>query len=147
MIAISLLALCCFTPPKDWTTADPKCLAPRVKSAYVGKNNSGFCPSINLATEEVSITVEEYLKVVKKLYALDRDIRWRDLGKIQTKAGSARLTEIDTKTEFGNIRMLQMILVKEGQAYIMTAAASKENFSQHYKDFEQAFRSFDIPKD
>jgi hypothetical protein len=133
-----------FIPPKEWLIADPKVFAPSVQAGFIGKNRKGFCPSINLAIEEVEMPIGEYLKVVKQLHEANRDNRWRDLGNVQTRAGQARITEIDTNTEWGQIRLLQSILIKNGSAYILTAAALKEEFGEFYEDFEKAIRSFTI---
>ncbi|HSW86899.1 MAG TPA: hypothetical protein VLG49_05300 [Rhabdochlamydiaceae bacterium] len=133
-----------FIPPQDWSIADPKLFAPSVQACFVGKNKKGFSPSVNLAVEKIDTSLNEYLKIVKQLHESDRDNRWRDLGNLQTRAGQTRLTEIDTKTEWGQIRMLQSILIKDGHAYILTAAALKEEFSDFYEDFEKAIRSFTI---
>lgn len=133
-----------FVPPKNWLITHPKFFAPSVQFGVVGKNKKGFVPSINLAIEEVQVSLNEYIKTIKKLHEADRDNRWRDLGSIQTKAGPARVTEIDTKTEWGAVRLLQSIMIKDGFAYILTAAALKEEFSEFYDQFEKVFKSFTI---
>ncbi len=138
---------CYFHPPKGWLAANPESLSPRVQIGFLGKNKKGFCPSLNLALEEVQVSLAEYLKAVKQIHEADRNNRWRSLGKIRTRAGEAELTEMDTKTQWGAIRLLQLILIKQGTAYILTAAALKEEFPQFYKEFQTAFQSLDIVED
>src|ERR1700722_19932474 len=58
-------SLCYFTPPSGWDIADPSSLSPRVKIAFLKSTSNGFCPSINLAIEETSVSLSEYLKAVK----------------------------------------------------------------------------------
>jgi hypothetical protein len=45
------------------------------------------------------------------------------------------------------VRLLQLILLKNGHAYILTAAALKEDFPDYYKVFQTAFRSLTLTSD
>jgi hypothetical protein len=137
-------SFCYFVPPKGWREAKPDQLSSHVRVGFVGKGKSSFSPSLNLALEEVAISAEKYVEVVKKLHQADKKNAWRDLGKIQTRSGEAHLTAIDTKTEFGPVRLMQMILVKDGMAYVLTGAALKDEFSPLYKEFQGAFQSLTI---
>ena len=134
-------------PPNDWLLTPPEYLAPRVKFAFLRKKNSGFCSSVNLATEEIRVSAKDYLQAVRKIHEEDPKTRWREVGKIQTRAGEAVLTEVDTKTEWGAVRLMQMIFIKEQMAYILTAAASKDEFAQYYNDFKSVFASFTLSSD
>ncbi|MBI2812195.1 MAG: hypothetical protein HYX67_15385 [Candidatus Melainabacteria bacterium] len=138
---------CYFLPPEGWDIAAPETLSPKVKIAFFKKNNKGFCPTINLAVEETPVSSTEYLKAVKAIHEQDRANHWRALGKVRTAAGLAQLTEIDTTSEMGPIRLLQLILLKNGHAYILTAAALKEDFPDYYKVFQSAFRSLSLTSD
>ena len=66
---------------------------------------------------------------------------------MNTPAGSARLTEIDSHSEWGPIRLLQLITIRDGTAYILTGAALKEEFSQFSQEFKKAFHSLNIASD
>ena len=143
-----LAAQCFFTPPEGWEIADPSKLPGHVKISFYKKNSQcGFCPSINLAIEETSASLSEYLKAIKAIHEQDRTNRWRALGKVRTAAGLAQLTEIDSTTEWGPVRILQIILLKEGKAYVLTAAALKDEMSSFYKEFQSAFRSLTLSSD
>ncbi len=133
-----------FVPPKDWKKVDSEHLPASVKSGYLCKGEKGFCPSLNLAVEKVKSTQEQYIKSVRKIHELNPQNRWRNLGSFQTTEGDAILTEIDTKNKLGDVRLLQLILVKEGYAYILTASALKEEFGKHCKEFQQSFKTFQI---
>lgn len=136
-----------FIPPQDWEIVDVTSLSPKVIIGFMEKDKKGFCPSMNLAIEKVNVSLNEYVKAVKKLHEIDSNTRWRDLGKLNTPAGMARITEIDTKTKWGPVRMLQLILVKEEKAYILTAAAPKEDFSRLYPSLKKSFHSFTLTED
>jgi hypothetical protein len=138
---------CYFLPPKGWDIVDPRTLSPRVQISFFKKKSEGFCPSINLAIENVDISQSEYLKAVKNIQESDRANRWRHLGKVHTSGGVAELTEIDTQSDWGPVRMLQLILVKHGNAYVLTAAALKKEIPQLYREFQTAFRSLQITDD
>ncbi|MBS0652996.1 MAG: hypothetical protein JSR39_05645 [Verrucomicrobia bacterium] len=135
------------TPPKGWEIANPKFLAKSVQIAFLKKSGSGFCPSINLAVEKSNLSLPEYLNVIRQIHESDKRNRWRQLGKVHTLSGIGQLTEIDTSTEFGPVRMLQLILVKQGYTYVVTAAALKEEIAQHYQEFQSAFRSLQVTSD
>ena len=136
---------CYFIPPQDWQCADPKNLSSHVQVGFFGKGQTNFHPSLNLAIEEIdNVTMKEYLKAVKNLHESDHKTTWRDLGKFQTKAGPANLTEITTKNNWGEIRMLQLILIAEKKAYIITGAMLKEEFAEFRDPIVKAFRTLTL---
>lgn len=129
-----------FTPPPGWALADPKELPSAVKCMVVGKGRGPFPPSINLGTENYGGTLRQYLKRVRVINDAQGAL-WRDLGTIRTEAGEASLSQVDTTTEWGEVRMMHVILAREGVIYIVTAAALKEEFPDLYKLFFNAFHS------
>lgn len=138
---------CFFIPPIDWEMVDPHSLSPHVKVAFLKKEGKKFFPSINLSVEETNVSLGAYLKAVKSIHERDRKNHWRALGKMKTPAGLAQLTEIDSHSDLGAIRILQLILIKDQRAYILTAAALREEFSQYYQTFQAAFRSLTLSQD
>lgn len=130
-----------FTPPSGWRIADNKALPPSVKIMVVGKGEHEFPPSINLGTEQFNGTLKDYLKVIKTINDA-QGATWKDLGLIRTEAGDASLSQLDTKTEWGDVRMMHVILVKNGTVYILTSAALQSEFPKFYKDFFNAMKSF-----
>ncbi len=138
---------CYFVPPKGWEIVNPQKLTGRVQVQFLGKSSKGFYPSLNLAFEEVNLTMPEYLKAVKKIHEADRNNTWRDLGKIPTKAGVAHLTQIDSATASGTVRILQVLFLKDHTVYILTGSALKEEFAAYYKEFEKAFKSLTVTGD
>lgn len=137
-----------FFPPKNWEIATPEKDSKHVKIGFVGPSKSGFSASLNLATEDIgTISLADYIKAVKTIYERNPENRWRQLGKIKTKVGEASLIEIDTKTEYGNVRLMQMIYLQNGIAYIVTAAALKEEFGSLTRDFQKAFETFTLTDD
>ncbi len=132
---------CFFIPPKGWEIANPKMLAPSVQICFLGKSSKGLPPTINLATEVVNVSLEAYVEEVRKIHKADPNCRWRDLGKFTALMGSGRLMELETPTELGPARMVQLVVIKESVAYILTAAALKEEFSMYYKTFDAALHS------
>jgi hypothetical protein len=135
-----------FTPPAGWMLADPSILPKRVKTMVVGKAPSSYSPSINLSTEPYNGTLKQYLKIVKNINS-SKGYDWKDLGTIQTQSGTASLSQVDTKTQAGMVRLMHVILVKNGNVYILTAAALKDEFPIFYKDFFTAMRSLKVAKD
>lgn len=148
MIALGLwfAAHCLFTPPPSWELADPDMPSRRALVGFIDKKKSGFCPSINLTYERVNLPVSQYLKIVEKKCAANRQ-KWRRLGKIETKSGPAELVEIETATKFGQARLLQAVLIRNGEAYILTAGALKKDFGKQAGAIEQAMRSMTLCDD
>jgi hypothetical protein len=138
---------CFFIPPPGWDLADPARLSPRVKVGFLGQSSKGLLPSVNLATEKVSISLKEYIAAVKTIHEADPSTKWRDLGAYKTPFGEGRLTEVETKIGCGIARRMQLIVIHENVAYILTVGALKEEFSKHYKTFEAVFRSLCITDD
>lgn len=149
MLSLGLLCFashCLFTPPANWEISDPKMPSKRAIVGFVDKRKSGFCPSINLTFERVEISPEEYLAIVQKNCTAKKQ-QWRHLGKIETKSGPAELVEIETKTKFGPARLLQAILIREKEAYILTAGALKKDFGKNGAAIEQSLRSMTLCDD
>lgn len=135
-----------FTPPPNWLGVDPNMLPEKVKVMVIGKGPNGFPPSLNLSWENYSGTLKDYLKIVKNLNTA-HGYEWKDLGTIQTQAGIGSLSQVDTQTQWGNVRLMHVILKKNGKIYILTASALKNEFAIFYKDFFSAMRSLKIAKD
>jgi hypothetical protein len=135
-----------FTPPANWLRADSNILPTHVRVMVVGKAPSSFPPSLNLSCEPYQGTLKQYLKIVKNMNAA-KGYEWKDLGNIQTQAGIGNLSQVDTKTQWGDVRLMHVILIKNGNVYILTASALKEEFSIFYNQFFAAMRSLRIAKD
>lgn len=134
-----------FTPPPGWRFGELNPLLPSVKVVVVGKGQHELPPSMTLGTESYRGSLKDYLKIVKTINdAQGGD--WKDLGAIRTEAGEASLSQLDTKTEWGEMRMMHVILLKNETIYILTAAALKDEFPKFYKDFFQSMRSLRIEK-
>lgn len=135
-----------FTPPPGWQAFDTSSLSPRLRMMVVGKGQSSVPPSINLAMEPYQGTLKQYLKTIKAIND-SQGYEWKDLGTIRTEAGTGSLSQVDTKSEWGDIRQMHTVLLKNGTIYIVTAAAQKDEFATFYKDFFAAMKSFRISKD
>lgn len=129
-----------FTPPAGWKTADPKLFSERIKIFVVGQGQGNYPPSINLGTEPYKGTIKDYLKMVKAVNS-SQGAQWKDLGMINTPAGKASLSQVDMKSEWGYVRLMHVILIKDGQVYVLTAGALKEEFPSYYNDFFNSMTS------
>lgn len=138
-----------FIPPSQWEMADPKDLAKHVEISFIGKPDlrSRFCPSINLATEKIAVSQEKYVQAVKKLHQHKQKEEWRDLGDFKTRAGTAHLTCIDTQADQNELKLLQLILVRDQTAYILTAGVLKRDFLALLPAINESFRSLTYTDD
>lgn len=151
-ILISLFSLveaklCYFVPPAGWEIAHLKNPSAHIKIGFIGKGSTEFRPSINLATEEVDVSLKEYLKAVKELQLGDPQVKWRDLGKFPMQSGSGRLVEMSTASPYGELKVLQAFFIKEGTAYILTSAVIKDDFPKFQSELLKAFRSLQVVND
>lgn len=155
LLLTALLAALClysetipvFHPPDDWEFALPSCHSSYVKVGFLGQGSTPFRPSINLAIEEIDVPARQYLKAVKQIHLAEPSTSWRDLGPFTTQAGEGRLAEITTVGAAGEVKMLQMILVKKEKAYILTGAAIKKDYLSMQSVFTAAFRSLSLTED
>lgn len=122
-----------FTPPKGWKKAEGN-LPKHVLAMVVGKGTREYPPSMNLGYDVFKGSLKEYVKIIKDINA-SQGCQLRELGTIPTNAGLANLCQFDEKTEWGEVRQMHAILLKDGIAYILTASALKDEFSKFYKDF------------
>jgi hypothetical protein len=112
----------------------------------VGPSASTLPPSMNLSYEPYKGTLKQYLKTVKNMNIADGN-DWKDLGSIKTEAGTANLSQVDVKSQWGTLRRMEIILIKNRYVYILTACALKDEFSKYYADFFRSMRSLTIVKD
>jgi hypothetical protein len=140
-------SVCFFQPPKGWTCALPKNMSPHVQIGFVSPKSSEFRPSINLAFETMEVSLKDYLKAVKQIHLSQPNTRWRDLGKFKFAAGEGRLTEISTRSAWGDIKMLQAIFVQEKTAYILTAASLKKDYIKEQRILLQSLQSLTFSPD
>ncbi len=133
-----------FVPPNKWKLVDPKQLSPMVEVCFFGKGKTAFHPSINIATEEIDIPGSEYVSIVVKMHRDDPNIEFRELGKIKTKSNIADLFELTTKTNFGPVKMLQAVIIKDAKAYVLTGSMHTDEFKTMSKTILKTFQSFQI---
>ncbi|MBS3903360.1 MAG: hypothetical protein KGZ30_03260 [Anaplasmataceae bacterium] len=118
-----------------------------VKIGFLDPANSRPRATLNLAEEEIDCTLDEYIEAVKRIHTSNRHNDWIYLGMFPTKGGAAALTQMDSSTPAGPIRMLQLILVRDKTAYILTMSASKKQFSQFLTAFKKTFSSLCLIED
>jgi len=92
----------------------------------------------------VQISLKDYVKAVKKIHLAQPNTTWRDLGRFQLAAGEGRLTEITTRSAWGDVKMLQALFVQDQTAYILTAAVSKKDYIKEQKTLLQALQSLSL---
>lgn len=132
-----------FTPPTGWRQAEKSSLPKQVAIMVVGQGLREFPPSMNLGYETYSGSIKDYMKIVKDINKSQGCVL-KDLGTIETEAGIATLSQFDEKTEWGEVRQMHAILIRDKVAYILTASALKEEFPKHYQEFFKAIQSLRI---
>lgn len=153
-ILLSLLPMAlhaeCITlnPPKGWECIkDPEQLPQKIRMIYIGTGKGQFTPSINLASEETVLKMDEYLALAKSYHEGQGNTQCKSLGTIETKAGKANLLQIDRKAQWGNVRFIQAVLIRERMAYVITATCLQEEFASLSSHFFKAIQSFAIAEE
>ncbi|MFZ0566050.1 MAG: hypothetical protein WAM28_07690, partial [Chlamydiales bacterium] len=70
------------------------------------------------------------------------DTRCTLLGTMQTKAGVAHMLQVDRSTQWGNVRFIQAVLLKESTAYLITATCVQEEFASLSSQLFKSIKSF-----
>ena len=134
-------------PPQDWELADPAVLSEQVEAGFLKKKATSFSPSINLAKEETTVSFDEYISAVRKRHLQAPSTKWKNVGTIDTMSGKGHLMQIDIAAKWGDVRLLQMVHLADGIAYILTAAALQEDYAEYLPIFQKIFRSFALIPD
>jgi len=139
--------ICVFTPPKDFQAQNPKNYPPYVKIAFLGKEQSSFRPTINLAIEKNAGDEKGFLECVTNMQKKRVKTQWKKLSTIETKSGKAHLFQDEILTKAGYVTIFQCILVKDDVAYTLTANALKDQSSAFYPLYLKTFKSLTLTDD
>lgn len=146
---IPLLANTLLTsPPKGWECIeDPSQLPQKVKVIFIGSamGKSQFSPSINVACEETTMFLDEYVTLAKAYHQGQSNTKCTQIGTLDTASGPVQLLQIDRPSQWGDVRFIQAVLVHEAHAYVVTATCLKEDFGKLSKPIFAAIRSLTIP--
>ncbi|MEM8727207.1 MAG: hypothetical protein AAGE99_00610 [Chlamydiota bacterium] len=132
-------------PPKGWLIADPSQYRDGMKIGLIESKKKNFSPSISLSLEKVGkVALKTYIKAVRKNYETNRSNRLQELGTIRTRSGCGTLIQVDMKNRYGEIRLLQAIIVHDGYAVIQSAAVLKDDFLSTQASILSSFESLVI---
>ena len=138
MILPSILAaLVTFTPPPKWKALKDK----TGHISFVAPVLKQIRPSINLVSEPYTGTLEAYVEAVRKTHESNKKNTYTVLGSVDTSAGTAHVAQIDVKNGFTTMRLMQCILTRDGNAFIITATAKKTDFDTYHNLFLDAFKT------
>ncbi len=136
-----------FIPPKDWVLSNPKTYTKYIKVAFSKNQKAIYRPTINLSIQQTDLSLDEYSAEAKKIHEKEPNTTYKILDKIDLKSGQATLSEIFKNTHSIDYKILQMILIKDKVAYILTAACKKEEITTYYPIFLESFKSFELLDD
>lgn len=136
-----------FYVPHDWEMVDPKHYSDLIKISFVKNQKTFIRPSINLAIQKTSLTLNEYVNIAKQNHMADSQTNFIILDKTQLKQGEAIICKIDKTSESLDLDMLQMIFIKDEYAYVLTGATKKNDMVSYYKMFMKSFLSFELVDD
>lgn len=138
----SLFSEVYFIPPKNWKCVDPKSLNKEVCIGFIKKGKGSFNPSINLAYEKSSLTLDEYIQLIKEDNKDDLNSDLRVLGRSKTSSGiDAQILEITKRTPMGTIMILQFICKLEEKIFVITSALAKDEISLYKDEILKSFKS------
>lgn len=133
-----------FSPPEGWQLIPKEEYPPFVELIYKGSSQKyWYPPSVNLACEEWKGTLDEYIAAISTAHNNHPLISFREIGPYQTDLGcNGRLCFARQRTEYGPVKLIQWVTLKEQTIFVITAAARVEDFSKNYKSFIKVFNSF-----
>ena len=134
-----------FIPPPSWEMADSSLNTQMTHAHFISKAHPGC--SISLSTEKTEGSLKDYIAAVKALFVQDPNARWRDIGPYMAACGEGRLVEIEIKSAMGEMRQLQLIVLHNDVAYIVTTSAPKGYFAMLAPTFKKVLQSFDCTTD
>lgn len=136
--------------PKGWECInDPEQLPQKVKLIFVGTGSGKgqFTPSINLACEETSLPLSEYMAQAKAYHEGQSNTKCTQMGQLKTGSGTAEILQIDRPSQWGDIRFIQAVLVENAKAYVVTATCLKRDFGQLSSNIFKTIRSLNLALD
>ena len=126
-----------FSPPSNWGLTAPDPTRPTIRFTAVREQGLSYPAMIYLGIHPYKGTLKNYLHTIETMEKAQGGT-WKDLGSINTGLGKASFSQVDYKTHFGEMRHLLVLKVENGEAYLLTAAAKKED---HPKLYEEIFNS------
>ncbi len=135
-------------PPSGWECIQDATQLPKtVRLVYIGAEKGTFTPSINIAAEETTMHIEEYVILAKSYHESEGDTRCSRMGTLETNEGTAHLLQIERPSQWGIIRFIQAILIKNGTAYLITATCLQNEFNSFSSKFFNSIRSFTVQEE
>ncbi|MCH9608950.1 MAG: hypothetical protein S4CHLAM45_03090 [Chlamydiales bacterium] len=145
LLMTPLFARVSISQPKGWDRIqDPNQLPAKIELIYVGSAQSKFRPSINVAKEEISVPLNDYVEAAKEYHSRAPQTLIQELGTIKTASGPGKLLQIDRKTEWGNVRFIQASIAIDKVAYVITGTCLKEEFGTYCTTFFDAIKTFKV---
>lgn len=132
-----------FKTPEKWERVDPKSLPKSVVQMAICRSGSHFPASINLTSEEYEGSLDQYIAMIRRKHPRST-LKGNSIRSIKTPAGTASLFQEDAKTQWGKIRYLHGFLLADGTLYLVTCAASLEEFCTFYPQFVRAIQSLAV---
>ncbi|MCB1109817.1 MAG: hypothetical protein KDK64_02460 [Chlamydiia bacterium] len=129
-------------PPSHWLISDPSKYEKGIKVTFIASKKKMFTPSLTLSTEKVgNATVEDYTHALEKIY---HGKTFQKLGTFETAVGTGHLFQIDQKSQWGDIRLLQAFVLHDGYALIQTGACLRKEFLNVHEDYLKTFKSLRV---
>lgn len=152
MILLFLFSNQCFadfhlTSPKGWDRVDDITQLPKtVECLYIGTGKSTFRPTLNVALEATNMELNEYFAAAKVYHEKEPESHCQELGIIKTKAGDAKILQIDRASGWGPVRFIQASIILDQTAYVITGTCLREEFGKFCPLFFEAIQSFQVDK-
>ena len=134
--------------PEPWEQMKPLETTPAsVKLLLRGQGQYEVPPTVNIAVEQLPQDTgpQKYLECVQAIYSTNPLARYTHLGALPGGREPLELVQVQLSTAWGEMELLQGILIRDGKAFIITASARQEEFCEQLPIFIRALQSFDSP--
>ncbi len=138
----------CVSAPDTWNQVTLDETPSSIQLLLRGEGAFEVPPTLNVAVEQLAdgMTLEQYMECVKGLYGSNALATYTKLGPLPGGREPMELVQVQMKTNWGTMEMLQGIAVRDGKAFVITASARTEEFGDQLPIFIRALQSFSNPK-
>jgi hypothetical protein len=134
--------------PDAWSRIETPDNTPKtVKLLLRGEGRAEVPPTVNIAVEQLpaATTTQHYLECVRALYESNPLANYSYLGALPGGRTPLELVQVQLTTPWGDMELLQGILIQNDKAFIVTASARQDEFCEQLPTFIRALQSFNSP--
>lgn len=143
---IVLLENFSFSLPCSWQQITEKTEIPeKLEAVCIGPGGYNLTPTVTVAYEQTQLTSKEYLDEILSYHSQEENsIHCTLFTTIESQEGPFNVLKVEKITNFGEVALLQAVLIKKNSVYIFTGTSLKEHVEILSKTFVQCVNTFKV---